>query len=139
MTILTPVLALIVWTLVVWSIMYARRIPAMRAAGIAPQAGQHPGAFNTLPTGVRAAADNHNHLHEQPTLFYALVVYSHLVGVADPLNIALAWAYVGVRVLHSLVQMSINVVVIRFSLFAVGTFILMAIAARNVLALAASA
>jgi hypothetical protein len=134
MTFLTPVLALVSWTLIVWFWMYARRIPAMNAAGLDPQEAQHPGSLNVLPQKARFAADNYNHLHEQPTIFYALIIYSHLAGVADELNLTLAWAYVGLRVLHSLVQITINKVTLRFTLFAVSTLVLVVIAIRNILA-----
>lgn len=133
-TFLTPVLALVSWTLIVWFWMYARRIPAMNAAGLDPQEAQHPGSLNVLPKSARSAADNYNHLHEQPTIFYALIIYSHLVGVADELNLTLAWVYVGLRVLHSLVQITINKVTLRFTLFAVSTLVLVVIAIRNILA-----
>ncbi len=135
-TILTPVLILVSWTLVVWIWMYARRIPAMNAANLDPQQAQHPGALSKLlPSEAQRVADNYNHLHEQPTIFYALIVYSHLVGVADPVNIWLAWAYVGLRIVHSLVQNTANIVVIRFSVFALSTLALIVIAVRNLLAL----
>jgi len=68
-------------------------------------------------------------------VFYALAVYSHLVGVADPLNIGLAWAYVGVRIVHSLIQCTSNFVPVRFMVFAVSSLLLMVITVRNVLAL----
>jgi len=63
---LTPVLVLIVWSLLIWCVMYARRIPAMNKAGIDPQEAAHPGSLNVLPSATRAAADNYNHLMEQP-------------------------------------------------------------------------
>lgn len=135
-TILTPILVLVSWTLIVWIWMYARRLPAMSAANVEPQQAQHPGALaSLLPSEAQRVADNYNHLHEQPTIFYALIVYTHLVGVADPLNIGLAWAYVGLRIVHSLVQNTVNIVLVRFSLFSLSTLTLMVIAVRNLLAL----
>lgn len=135
-SILTPILVLVSWTLVVWIWMYARRLPAMSAANVEPQQAQHPGALaSILPSEAQRVADNYNHLHEQPTIFYALIVYSHLAGVADPLNIGLAWAYVGLRIVHSLVQNTVNIVLVRFSLFALSTVALIVIAVRNLLAL----
>jgi len=132
---LTPVLALIVWTLIVWIWMYATRIPAIQRAGIDPQTARHPGALDTLPTGVRQVADNYNHLMEQPTIFYALAFYVVLAAHSDWLNIDLAWAYVGLRIVHSLVQCTVNNVTLRFSVFALSTLVLMAMAAREVIAL----
>ena len=130
---LTPVLALVCWTLIIWVYMYSRRLPAMNAAGLDPQEAQHPGSLNVLPSGARQAADNYNHLHEAPTIFYALAVYTYLVGNGDELNLTLCWLYVGLRVLHSLVQISINVVLIRFLLFSASTITLGVIAVRNVM------
>jgi hypothetical protein len=132
---LTPVLALICWTLIVWIWMYATRIPAMRLAQIDPQSAIHPGSLAGLPTRVRVVADNYNHLHEQPTIFYALAVYTHLVGLGDEVNATLAWAYVGARIVHSLVQILIRRVMLRFSVFVAGSLMLAAIAVRDVLAL----
>ncbi len=135
MTMLTPVLALIVWTLIIWIWMYATRIPAMQQAKIKPQDAIHAGALSSLPTGARVVAENYNHLHEQPTIFYALAIYSHLAGVADPLNIWLAWTYAGLRVTHSFAQIVAKNVMMRFSIFALASIVLMMIAARNVFAL----
>lgn len=132
---LTPALALISWTLIVWAWMYATRIPAMQKAKIDPQSAIHPGSLSTLPTSARVVADNYNHLHEQPTIFYALVFYTHLAGGADAANVTLAWGYVGLRVAHSLAQIVLKVVAVRFALFALGTLMLAAIAVRNVLQL----
>jgi hypothetical protein len=132
--ILAPVLALVCWTLVMWVWMYATRIPAMNAAGLDPKRVKEKKDLDVLPRKVRQVADNYNHLHEQPVIFYALAFYSHLVGVADPLNIGLAWVYVGFRVAHSLYQALVNFIPVRFALFALGSFALMGIAVRNVIA-----
>jgi hypothetical protein len=134
-TMLTPVLALIVLSLLVWIWMYATRIPAMQKAGIDPQNARHPGSLDGLPSSARQVADNYNHLMEQPTIFYALVFYVVLSGHSDQLHIYLAWAYVGLRVLHTLIQCTVNNVTLRFSVFALSTLVLMAMAAREVIAL----
>lgn len=133
-TILTPVLALVCWTLLVWIWMYATRIPAMQKAGINPQDAARTRTLN-LPPKVMQVADNYNHLMEQPTIFYAIVFYTYLSGAEDPLNIALAWGYVGLRVLHSLVQNTVNVVMVRFLLFTLATLCLAGIAGQQVLTL----
>lgn len=129
---LTPVLALIMWSLIIWCVMYARRIPAMNKAGIDPQEAAHPGSLNVLPSKVRGAADNYNHLMEQPTIFYALMFYLQISGFAagDTMAHRLAWAYVVLRVLHSLVQVTVNTVVVRFGLFTLSTIVLIVMALR---------
>jgi len=129
---LSPVLALVAWTFVMWIWMYATRIPAMNAAGIDPQEAAYPGTWaHRLRPGVRSVADNYNHLHEQPTVFYALMFFAALTGGGDATAMKLAWAYVVLRVLHSLVQATFNRVVVRFSIFAVGTLMLMALTVRE--------
>jgi hypothetical protein len=134
-SLLTPVLALIVWTLIIWIWMYATRIPAMQAARINPQDAQHASALNVLPSRVRFVADNYNHLMEQPTIFYAMVFYIVLAGHSDTLQIWFAWAYVVLRIIHSLIQNTANVVTARFSVFALSTFVLMAMAIKELLVL----
>lgn len=136
-TILVPVLALCVWTFVLWFWMYVTRLPAMKKARIDARRIKRKHELDPLPVSVQQIADNYNHLHEQPTVFYALAFYSHLAGVADSLNIQLAWAYVVLRVVHSLIQCTINFVPLRFLVFTAASIVLMIIALRNVLALLA--
>lgn len=132
---LTPILALITWTLVIWMWMYALRIPAMQAAKVDPQDAAHPGSLGMLPASVRQVADNYNHLHEQPTVFYALAFYSVLAGTGDETNVTLAWVYVALRVVHSLIQCTVNKVMLRFSVFVLCSLVLVAITVRNLQAL----
>ncbi|MGB5102000.1 MAG: MAPEG family protein [Steroidobacteraceae bacterium] len=97
---LTPVLALVAWTLVMWIWMYATRLPAMKAAGIDPQQAADAGSLaQRLPPATRWVADNYNHLHEQPTIFYALMFCAALTGGGDATAVSLAWAYEALRIL----------------------------------------
>lgn len=131
---LTPVLLLVCWTLVMWLWMYATRIPAMNKAEINPDDARHPGTYSDkMPSNVRAVADNYNHLHEQPTIFYALMVFAALTDGGDALMMQLGYAYVGIRVLHSLVQVLSPKVVLRFLAFSLGTIILFVMAIKEVI------
>jgi hypothetical protein len=134
-SILTPMLAMIIWTFVMWVWMYSTRIPAMYKAGIRAGKMKEKSEMDVLPNAVRRIADNYNHLHEQPTVFFALVVYCHLVDLADPLMIGLAWAYVAIRVAHSLIQAAWNYIPVRFFVFITSSFVLMVMTVRAVLAL----
>lgn len=134
-SILTPVLALVCLSLLVWIWMYATRIPAMQRAKLNPQEARFPGSLDVLPDGARQVADNYNHLMEQPTIFYALVFYIFLAGHSDPTHIWLAWAYVALRVVHTLVQGTVNIVNLRFLVFAASTLVLMTMAVRELAAL----
>jgi hypothetical protein len=134
-SILAPVPVLIAWTLVMWLWMYFTRMPAMRKAGISAAKMREKSEMDVLPREVRQVADNHNHLHEQPVLFYALLFYIHLSDRADALMIVLAWGYVGLRVAHSLYQARINFIPVRFMLYALSTILLMVMTVRSLIAL----
>lgn len=115
---LHAVLALGLLTLVMFLWMYATRLPAFTKAKLDPQEAMHPGTYHDrIPSEVRRVADNYNHLFEAPTLFYAVAITIVLLGLADGVHVICAWAYVGFRVLHSIVQATANKVVVRFSLF----------------------
>ena len=128
-------LALVVWSLVMTVWMYVRRIPAIQRAGINPNDAREPSALDPLPLQVRQVGYNLNNLMEQPTLFYALVAYTYLAGQQNTVNLALAWGYVAIRVAHSTVQATVNIVLVRFSIFALGTLVLAVLAGRDVWAL----
>jgi len=130
-TLITPVMALTAWSLVIWLWMYVQRLPAMSKAGIKPQDAAFPGGLNGLPPVARQAADNYNHLMEQPTIFYAAALAIQVAGHGDALSVRLAWAFVGLRVLHSLIQLSVNVVLLRFTAFSAATLVLAWMVARE--------
>ena len=126
--ILQPVVILMAWTMVMWLWMYATRIPAMSKANIKPDdVRKTKGLHDALPDQVQWKAHNYNHLHEQPTVFYAVCLLLAMVGWGDGFNAVLAWAYVGLRVLHSLVQATVNAVAVRFVLFALSSLVLIAL------------
>jgi hypothetical protein len=115
---LAPLVALIAWSMVMWLWMYVTRLPAMRRARMKPDSNAPRGEqMNLLPPPVRWKADNYNHLMEQPTLFYAVVLALVLAGGGSGAEVALAWAYTGLRVVHSLVQALVNRIEVRFVLF----------------------
>lgn len=115
---LTPVLALIIWTLVMLLVMYKRRIPAMNAISKRTQDFiDDPKLGEKLPASARWAANNYNHLHESPTIFYALMFTIFLMDKVTPLALYCAWAFVLIRIIHSIVHITSNKVLVRFSLF----------------------
>jgi hypothetical protein len=129
-----PILALVAWTFVMWVWMYATRIPAMQKAKIDLREVSRTGTKLDLPPAVARVADNYNHLHEQPTIFYAVALAAQQAGAADGINIALAWAYVGLRIVHSFIQATENIIMLRFTVFTLGTFVLFALLVRTLLA-----
>lgn len=128
---LLPTISLVLWTFVMWAVMYARRLPAMTAMrDDAQDFIREPDLMQKLPDKARWAADNYNHLHEQPTLFYAVTIVLFVTGQTNTLNLTLAWIYVALRVVHSLIQVTTNRVLVRFGLFAVGSVLLFLLALR---------
>ena len=126
MGILQPVVALAAWTMVMWVWMYSTRIPAMRAAKVNPNELSEQGIKldNVLPRQVQWKAHNYNHLHEAPTVFYAVAIVLAIIGQGDGYNLWLGWLYFGLRVVHSLVQAIANIIVLRFAIFAVSSLVL---------------
>ena len=130
MGILEPVVALAIWTMVMWLWMYAIRIPAMMKAKVDPdRLVNDPDVTldKVLPPRVQWKAHNYNHLHEAPTVFYAIAIVLAITGQGDGLNAGLGWAYVGVRIVHSLVQATVNKVPLRFAIFVLSSLILLAL------------
>lgn len=133
--ILTPVIILISWSMIIWIWMYATRIPAVRANKLVldPQA-ERGAQMATLPAKVRWKADNYNHLMEQPTLFYALAISLAVLGEGQDINLYLAWAYVVLRVSHSLIQVLSNKIELRFAVFVLSNIPLFALTINALLA-----
>ena len=135
--ILRPVVALAAWTMIMWIWMYATRLPAMNRAKL--------DAANMVGTTGRSlrddlvaggetkaswVADNYNHLHEAPTVFYAVALVLAMVGAGNGLNAQIAWAYVSLRIAHSLLQILWNRVVARFLLFMLSSLALILLTIR---------
>jgi hypothetical protein len=132
--IFAPVLALVLWTFVMWVWLYATRIPALSRHRIVYDPAKPNEAFNAqLPPRVRWKADNYNNLMEQPPVFYAVSIVLALSDAGYGVNVWLAWAYVGVRVAHSLVHALANIALVRFALFALGSAILFGLTVRAAL------
>lgn len=128
--ILAPVVALVAWTLVMMIWLYAVRLPALRRAGISlkGRVGSKGGDLDgVVEPHVQWKAHNYNHLLEQPTLFYAIALTLALLDHGDGINLWLAWAYVGLRVAHSLIQATSNVVRARFYTFIAASLALLAL------------
>jgi hypothetical protein len=132
--ILKPVTVLALWTMVMWLWLYATRLPAMKRAkidAINMVGSTGKGLRDDLIAGgeVRASwvADNYNHLHEAPTVFYAVTLALAIMGAGNGLNATIAWVYVALRILHSLVQVLSNRVVVRFAIFMLSSLCLVAL------------
>ena len=139
--ILKPVIALAAWSTIMWIWLYAARLPAMSRARIdgTKMVGSTGKSLrdDMVAAGEERAswvADNYNHLMEQPTVFYATAIALALIGQGNGLNATIAWAYVGLRVAHSLVQVLSNRVMYRFALFMLSAIALAALVLHAALA-----
>ena len=127
--ILAPVVALVAWTLIVMIWMLVARMREFRRLGV---------TFDSIPPGSRGVdlegkaeasaqwkSHNYNHLMEQPTIFYAIALTLALMDMGRGINLWLAWGYVALRIVHSIVQSTVNVVQIRFPLFGLASLCLL--------------
>ena len=134
--ILAPVIALVLWSFVMWAWLYATRIPAIVKYKISLDPNRPASELLTLiPAPTRWKADNYNHLMEQPTLFYAVALTLAVIGASDGATLALAWTYVGLRIVHSLVQATVNIVKLRFAVFTLASLVLLALTVRAAVSL----
>lgn len=128
-TILAPAAALVLWSLIVLVWTAVSRFQAFAKSGIdvntAPPGGRGANLEGVLPDSVMWKSHNYTHLMEQPTLFYAIVAVLAIAGAGYGVNTALAWAYVVIRMVHSLWQATVNRIPVRFALFGLSTLCLL--------------
>jgi hypothetical protein len=137
--ILGPVVALVAWTLIVMLWMVATRLPAMKKAGISLDGlvgSRGANLEGKVPDEVVWKGHNYIHLMEQPTLFYAIALTLALMGMGGGINYWLAWGYVGLRVIHSIVQCTVNVVKYRFLVFGLASLCLLGLTTHAALRIA---
>ncbi len=132
-----PILTLVAWSIIVWLWMVAGRVTVMQRERIHPQKAVRTREFATSGR-EQWVADNYNHLMEQPTIFYAAALAAHVAGQGDAINVGLAWTYVVVRIVHTLIQATSNVVMWRFYAFILSTLALAVLVVRTLIGLLAA-
>ena len=137
-SLLAPGAVLALWTLIMLGWVAATRFSALAKTDInlkaAPPGGRGADLEGILPPIANWKSHNYTHLLEQPTLFYAVIIFLHLSGGSTDLTRALAWAYVVLRIVHSLWQATVNRVPVRFAIFALSSFCLLALSLLAVIA-----
>ena len=129
---LAPAAVLVAWSIVILFWMAFTRLPALGKAGglgNAKPGGRGQDLEGVLPDRINWKSHNYAHLMEQPTLFYAVSVIIALMG-AGALDLVFAWIYAGLRIVHSIWQVTVNVVKVRFLLFLASTAALIYLAYR---------
>jgi len=137
---LAPAAVLVLWTLVVLFWIIPPRFGSIAKVQDKSTLPGKPGVRGSdlegvIPDRANWPAHNHTHLHEQPTLFYAISLILAVIG-PGALDVTLAWIYVGFRILHSLLQILVNTIPVRFALFLAATLALIVLAVRAVMATA---
>lgn len=110
---------------VVWIRMYFARIGELRQRNLDPQALSTSAHAAGVLTDV-AAADNFRNLFEVPVLFYAVCLALAVAGAESTTQVALAWLFVGLRVIHTLIHVTYNRVVHRFAVYVLSTVVVFA-------------
>jgi hypothetical protein len=129
-TIFAPFFAMVLLTLIVWVYMYARRIPFIQRNNLLQQQFGPSELARISPPAVSNPSDNLKNLFEIPTIFYALALYLYVTHSVDSTYLVAAWIFVLFRALHSLVHCTVNIILLRFWLYAVSTVALWFIAIR---------
>jgi len=126
--ILAPVVALIAWSLImlIWTAVARRRAFAQMGIswGTIPRGSRGANLDGKAPDEAQWPSHNYNHLMEQPTLFYAICLTLAFMGFGGGINYWLAWGYVGLRMVHSIIQATVNIVAYRFAVFGLATLCL---------------
>ena len=136
--ILAPAAVLVLWSLVMLVWLAVTRLPAMNKVmpgGLknASPGGRGQNLEGVLDDRINWKSHNYTHLMEQPTLFYATLTILAFMG-AGATDVLLAWVYVGLRIVHSIWQATVNVVSVRFTLFSLSTVCLLVLAIRAAMA-----
>ncbi len=101
-----------------------RRFAASRAGKV--NAGDFRyGESARVPGDVSIPNRNYMNLTELPVLFYVACLMFFVAHEVDVVCLVLAWCYVGLRLVHSLVHLTYNNVFHRLSVFAFSSFSLM--------------
>ncbi len=114
-----PIFAMFILTFVVWVYMYARRIPFIRSLDLPLEELTSAVLVQRSPPSVSNPSDNLKNLFEIPIVFYALALYLYVTNQVDAVYVVVSWVFVLFRVLHSAVHCTINIVLLRFSLYLV--------------------
>lgn len=130
--ILAPAAVLILWSMLVLLYLVKTRFPAFESAGLkideAEPGARYADVEAVMPAKANWVSHNYSHLMEQPTLFYGVIAVLALADGASLLTVILAWAYVLLRIVHSLWQIRVNRVKERVIIFATSSTCLLALA-----------
>ena len=132
MAILYPMFGMIALSCIVVILLYASRVPSLIKMWGNLQHAKHADEQRpNLPLKLRYITDNYNHIFEQPTLFYAVVIYIFLMEHTDNIHVFLAWGYVATRMIHTAIQLTTNNVSWRAAIFSISGLCLIAMIVKE--------
>jgi hypothetical protein len=121
------------WSVLMFFIYAVRLVSTGAKVGDLPAGFRGPDADSETPDTVKWTRHNYEHLMEQPTLFYAMVIILAVMGDTSAASYYAAWIYTGARILHSVWQMQVNTIPVRFMLFAISTLALLMLCVHAVM------
>ena len=127
---LIPLLAQVALTFIVMLTMYRKRVTEIKSKRIHPQRTKTRSNAHGILTDSESVADNYSNLFESPVLFYTAILLTLILMVQDTILVVLAWTYVSSRYIHSLIHVTYNRVMHRFSVFIFSSLALLAIWVR---------
>jgi hypothetical protein len=119
-----PVSVLALWTAGVLMMTGFTRVRAVRA-GRLPARAFRLGESAEVPDEIAVVNRNYMNLLELPVLFYVLCLSLYVTHRVGPVAVGLAWTYVGLRIVHSLIHLTTNRVIHRFYVFALSNVVLL--------------
>lgn len=123
--ILLPMLGMMLLTLVVWVTMYIQRIGYCIRNRVRTQDLTTPDRVAELiPAPVSYSAYNFRNLLELPVLFYVLCLFLYVANSVDEWYLIAAWLFVALRVVHSVIHCTVNIVIWRFVVYFVSALAL---------------
>jgi hypothetical protein len=135
-SILGPAAVLVLWSLIVLLWLVVTRFPAFAKAGLkasdTPRGARYADVEKAMPARVNWVSHNYTHLMEQPTIFYAVIAVLAIAGDTSTVSLGAAWAYTGLRIVHSLWQGLVNIVRVRIIIFTLSTLCLWVLAINAV-------
>ena len=134
--IFAPFFGMLLLTFAVWVYLYVRRITFFKTNRIHAQRVSTPAkVVEIIPEEINYPANNFNNLFELPVVFYALCLYLFVTGNVDSVYVWAAWAFFGLRLAHSVIQCTVNIVMMRFAVYMAGALVLWFMVLRAALAL----
>lgn len=102
------------------------RVRAVRCGHVSP-VDFKGGESARVPLAVSLPNRNYMNLLEQPVLFYVICLMQEAVHMQSPASVVLAWVYVGLRCLHTIIHLGHNHILHRLLAFGSSTLVLVAL------------